>query len=828
MILKTFPPVVVLTLAVAATATAQLVLDDPLQGSTTGTRSGGAFVAGGWKVTNTNDYIYWHVPTISEGAVEFDLSGINPNECRPDMTDKTEIFHMYDYTFGNADNNYFGGYRDSPHKHLIRKTGCDDPPRVNSLEVLWQILPEHTEPDTAILSWDPAVTYRFRVEWGPDGGGNSVVRIYRSGVLLRTMSLPGSWSPPGHSVRIAASPRAPLFADFGAPVDAVYSNVKMWDLSADIPAAPTLTSPTQGQTVNTTLAFVEWTGGSHTRYQVRVNTQNDPDAGVVWDSQDTASAKDFSYTGELDDDQAYYAFVRLGSALGFGPWSSPGRQFMVDTSFVPPGPDIVRLAGDAITRKSGPFNGLGVTYMQAMRRCKFDRNRYNSDLAFLASKEFNYVRILTMVGWYDVWQGLEIAPVNFNNENGTFVAAWPDYWQQFRDTIDIAYDDHGLLTQVTIFADAQLMPNKNNRISHMQTILDNLAGREHKVIMIEVANEAWQNGFPDSQGIADLREFAQYLAERTSILVAITDSQGQDNASITNLYNGSAADIATEHFTRDVGTIEGGWLPVRAPWDVESAVGVPPVSSNEPVGPGSSVSTENDPIKLVMAAAFAWGANLPMYVYHTDAGVFGLTTFESKPGVGDFVHLNDILPPDFAGWVRNDGKEAAAPFTTFANGQANKWWTEVGGPTTGVVRNTGKIKGHEFITLPIGILAAGVTIEARRDVSFEVYNPLTGQVVLSTSRIAGQQVTLPQGPGAYVIRGVFDDIVAPHAFGDLDGDGDVDLNDYGFLQMCMSGTGFLYPPGCGPADLDDDFDVDSDDVDALLPCMNGSNLPPGC
>ena len=39
-------------------AEAALVLDEPLQGSTTGTRVGGAFVAGGWQVTGQTDTIY--------------------------------------------------------------------------------------------------------------------------------------------------------------------------------------------------------------------------------------------------------------------------------------------------------------------------------------------------------------------------------------------------------------------------------------------------------------------------------------------------------------------------------------------------------------------------------------------------------------------------------------------------------------------------------------------------------------------------------------------------------------------------------------------------
>ena len=112
---------------------------------------------------------------------------------------------MYDYTYNNADINYSPGYREDPYKHFIRKTDCLDTARVDSMEIVWQII-TNTEPDTARLSWDPGTTYHLREEWGPDGAGNSVLRVYRDGVLLVTTSVWGAWSPPGHSV-LAASPR---------------------------------------------------------------------------------------------------------------------------------------------------------------------------------------------------------------------------------------------------------------------------------------------------------------------------------------------------------------------------------------------------------------------------------------------------------------------------------------------------------------------------------------------------------------------------------------------------------------------------------------------
>jgi len=49
-------------------------------------------------------------------------------------------------------------------------------------------------------------------------------------------------------------------------------------------------------------------------------------------------------------------------------------------------------------------------------------------------------------------------------------------------------------------------------------------------------------------------------------------------------------------------------------------------------------------------------------------------------------HCAGCTGVDLAGWVRNDGKESSAPFTTYSNGQANKYWPEVSASANGVVR----------------------------------------------------------------------------------------------------------------------------------------------
>jgi len=334
------------------------------------------------------------------------------------------------------------------------------------------------------------------------------------------------------------------------------------------------------------------------------------------------------------------------------------------------------------------------------------------------------------------------------------VAAWPDYWERFEETIDLIYKQ-GVRTEITIFADAQLMPKKSDRIEHMTKLLRHLKGREHKIMLLEVANEGWQNGFPGKEGVEQLREFAKFLADRTQIPIAITSNHEEGEAGAVALYRGSAADIATWHFSRDIRTAERGWLPVRDCYSAGNIAGLPPFSSNEPIGPGSSVSAENDPINLVMAAAFAWTAGLPMYVYHSSAGVFGRAPFQEMPGVGDYKELLKILPADLAGWTRNDGREPAAPLTAYVNDQPDKWWPEVRNATSGAVRNTGAVHrdGAEFVTLPIGILKGGVTLQARKIMKVRVFHPLNGSVVTNMNLSAGAKFWLPQGPGAYVVRG---------------------------------------------------------------------------
>ncbi len=64
---------------------------------------------------------------------------------------------------------------------------------------------------------------------------------------------------------------------------------------------------------------------------------------------------------------------------------------------------------------------------------------------------------------------------------------------------------------------------------------------------------------------------------------------------------------------------------------------------------------------------------------------------------------------------------------------------------------------------------------------------------------------------------------------DADGDGDVDQEDFGVVQACVTGDGdpdgAFVPGNCHCFDVDDDFDVDQPDLDAFAQCASGPTVP---
>lgn len=409
----------------------------------------------------------------------------------------------------------------------------------------------------------------------------------------------------------------------------------------------------------------------------------------------------------------------------------------------------VRLEGHRLVDDTGPFQALGASLMWGAWGFKNDQPRLRQNLEFLSKNGFHYIRVLGVVGdpdRPDYWDGREV------DANG------PDYDQVIAGLTDMAYDEYGLRVEWTLIGDGQItVPSEPERYALIDRFLAMSATRQEKIMHFEIANEAWQNGFAGTDGILQLRTLTRYMNDRTDLLVAASAPSGPECSDTLDIYAGGVADLATIHFDRDVSRVEGSWRPVRQPWEHVYCEGAPVGSNNEPIGPGASVASEDDPEKLVAAAIATYVSNLPMYVFHTDAGVRGMTDLFDAPGADAFRNLAAVVPNDLSNWSRRNAHWSDSPFVVFAgeNGQLypNEMWVDRGAPESGVVRAYGSVQGDDFFVFPIGILNHA-EMEARRNMRFDVIDPMSGAVLATHDLDAGERVTL-QGRNALVLKGRF-------------------------------------------------------------------------
>lgn len=410
----------------------------------------------------------------------------------------------------------------------------------------------------------------------------------------------------------------------------------------------------------------------------------------------------------------------------------------------------VRLVSRALHDDGGPFVALGASMFWAAWAYRNDRPRLERNLAWLASHGFHYVRVLGVVGdpaAEDYWDGREIE------------WQWPDYDDVIAGLTDLAWDTYGLRIEWTLIGDGQVsIPAEADRYALVDRFLAMSATRSDAIIHFEIANEHYQNGFDGDTGVAQLRALTAYMRDRTEILVAASAPFSSDCGEIARVYGapGEIADLATIHFDRDIGREEGRWGPVWQPWslaDCGAFVG----SNNEPIGPGASVSMEDDPTRLAAAALTTWVAGLPLHVFHSGAGVRGDIDISEMAGADAFAHVVGLVPADLPAWDRRHGDESDAPLRFFAEDADGTMipdasWTDVlEPPRSGVVRAFGAIQGTELVVVPIGILGS-VTVEARRAMSIEVWEPVSGARLAEHELDAGERVVLA-GAEALVVRG---------------------------------------------------------------------------
>ena len=101
--------------------------------------------------------------------------------------------------------------------------------------------------------------------------------------------------------------------------------------------------------------------------------------------------------------------------------------------------------------------------------------------------------------------------------------------------------------------------------------------------------------------------------------------------------------------------------------------------------------------------------------------------------------------------------------------------------------------------------------------SYDV-DELRAGVYPATIEVTGNAYNSPQTIAVTVLI----ETVGP----DLDGDCDVDQEDFGWFQRCLTGAGTppQDDPECWFADFDHDNDVDGDDFGRFQRCHTGANI----
>jgi hypothetical protein len=384
-----------------------------------------------------------------------------------------------------------------------------------------------------------------------------------------------------------------------------------------------------------------------------------------------------------------------------------------DSSSAPRG--VVRVEGGVLVDDGGPFWSVGATYMAAAWFFKHDRSRLERALELLSRHGVEYIRVLGEVGG-DFWKGRETDP------------RWPDYDQTIAGLTELASGRYGMRVQWTIFGGTDFSTTPDARAQLVDRIAEMALDRPHEIMLLEIANEGWKNGFGGEAGLAELdaltRRLQGRLRERgVGIPVAPTSPEGADCESWLRMYRKSSADVATIHFARHVSGPEGPWRPVILPWTYRACEGMPAVGvNNEPIGPRSSSISEEDPIRLTAAAAVTVISGMPLYVLHSRAGVRGDLAFDELPGLGEalngFAALRKTLPTNITTGRAFDLRAPGQPLQL-----ASPSWA-LGG-SQGVIAGYGTRLSDEVYAVLAGIKGTA-RIRSEREADIEVIDPLTG------------------------------------------------------------------------------------------------------
>lgn len=437
-------------------------------------------------------------------------------------------------------------------------------------------------------------------------------------------------------------------------------------------------------------------------------------------------------------------------------FAGPEHIVNLERDAPPARPGVPRVDGPFVVDDQGKVPMLGATMFWACWAQRHDQAKLDATAEFWREKKFLYVRAFGEVQG-GPWDGI----------NGPWRGSFPPItqarairWQDQGDmdacaqAVDRLYDQHGLRTELTLFASGKTFPSAAARRDWARRFVEQvIQPRLHKVALVEVANEWWATFGGSASELRDLGAMVKSMLPAGFPLALSSPETGRGGDAFTALYQGSAANFGTVHYDRN--PAEDRYRSVRQPWETADVPGFPDADSvNEPVGPGTSVATENDPLHIVMAYLVGRISGHTGYVYTTDSGIY------SQPGWEyPWDHQNgreiatalgvarDLLPDDIETWTRENAHWAGHPLDGISN-----QWLQDGRSNYTFTRAYARHRGDEFWVAPIGIRGGGITFTVKRRAHIWILNPLDGGVWQERDLNPGETMTF-NNASACLIRG---------------------------------------------------------------------------
>jgi len=399
---------------------------------------------------------------------------------------------------------------------------------------------------------------------------------------------------------------------------------------------------------------------------------------------------------------------------------------------------LVRIHDRVWSDDVGDFRPLGATLFWTVWGWTNDQARLIQTFSWLAQRGVNFIRILGDVDWSG-W--------DMQMDSST-----PDWESVLGACIDAAWE-HNLRTELTLWGGSGRDPL--NCAQRAVNVVG--AGRQHKVLAIEMANESFQNG-PSDEVMGEMLDICNPLG-----LLTAMSSPGTSNDQL-NDYVDRGARKGTVHPDRNQGA--HGERMVRQMWDFRNYhFGI---NNNEPAGPRSSVAECVDPSKLAMLRAMGIFCGVGAFVLHNGNGVSGkpdpahnrggdLWTVPNIDAIHAAVYVADKrLPIGVETWNKTT-QHGGYAYDGFENyGQplaADSIWSD-GILSYGCDRCYGAVAGSEFITM-VSDVVDHVELRAGQHCSIVAYNVASAGTIGVYELQAGQTCQLSGNVPDVVIYGTF-------------------------------------------------------------------------